>query len=131
MLCLPSRDPVPILASFERDNLKQIKTSHTNTLKEVSKQLLSENSVPWELALRALFTKHCNYRLNFLSPLLDKKTPWKEIPHCTVLEKGEEKLLLERDDFSDSPCSLLCSLVPSLSSPIKVTLPSNWGKLCT
>lgn len=65
--------------------------------------------------------------LHFCLPYLTKNSL-----EVTVLEKVEEKRLLERGDvFSDLPFSLLCSLGSSPSSPVKVTLPSNWEKLCT
>ena len=65
--------------------------------------------------------------LHFCLPYLTKNSS-----EVTVLEKVEEKRLLERGDvFSDLPFSLLCSLGSSPTSPVKVTLPSNWGKLCT
>lgn len=71
MLCVPSRDPVPIFASFERNQLKQIKTSHINTLKEAVQQLLSEDPFLRELVPQALIRQHCNCGLSFLALSVD------------------------------------------------------------
>lgn len=71
MLCILSRKRVSLLASFERNNMKQIKLSHTNTLGDVSKQLLKWNPILWKLLLLVLITQNYNRILTFQSPLLD------------------------------------------------------------